>query len=117
MGHSWSSDVISLVVHSLMNVFSSSVCFWVVIVGNFLEDFNVRFVDSFSLWNPLGVNFILENSLGWFNILHVFFDIILFSMLKIFISLSSSSPVVGNFNCVVELEMGWGSVGSWGEFG
>lgn len=117
MGHSWSSDVISLVVHSLMNVFSSSVHFWAVIVSNFLEDLNVRFVDSFSLWNPLGVNFILENSLGWFNVLHVFFDIILFSMLKIFISLSSSSPVVGNFNCVVELEMGWGSVGSWGEFG
>lgn len=87
------------------------------IVGNFLEDLNVRLVDSFSLWNPLGVNFILENSLGWSNGFSVSVDITSSFFMKIFISLSSSSPVVGNFNGIVELDMGWGSGGSWGEFG
>jgi hypothetical protein len=85
--------------------------------GNFVKDLNVRFVDLFGLWDPFGLNFLLENFLLWFNILGVVLDISLNFITEILVSLSSSSVVVGNLLRFLELESGWTFSASWGIFG
>ena len=86
-------------------------------VDNFLEDLDVRFVDGFGGWDPLGVDFVLENVSGWGNSLVEVGDIILDVISEVLISLGSSSVVVGNLHWVLELDVSWSGGGSWGEFG
>jgi len=64
--------------------------------NDLLEDSDVRSVDLLSLWDPGIVNLILEGSFSWGNLLSVVDEISLDVSMKIFVSLSGSSVVVGN---------------------
>jgi hypothetical protein len=88
----------------------------VLIVDNFLDDLSIRSVDSLSGWDPLVVDFVLENVSGWSNLLVEVLDITSDTLPEILISLSGSSIVVGNSLLVVHLDMSWSFSGSWSKF-
>jgi len=64
--------------------------------SDFLDDSNVRSVDLLSLWDPGIVDLFLESSFSWGNLFSVVDEISLDVSMKIFVSLSGSSVVVGN---------------------
>lgn len=64
--------------------------------NDLLEDSDVRSVDLLSLWDPGIVDLFLEGSLSWGNLFSVVDEISLDVSMKIFVSLSGSSVVVGN---------------------
>lgn len=64
--------------------------------NDLLEDSDVRSVDLLSLWDPGIVDLILEGSFSWGNLFSVVDEISLDVSMKIFVSLSGSSVVVGN---------------------
>jgi len=66
--------------------------------NDLLEDSNVRSVDLLSLWDPGIVDLILEGSFSWGNLFSVVDEISLDVSMKIFVSLSGSSVVVGNLD-------------------
>lgn len=85
-------------------------------VNNFFNDLNVRFVDLFSLWDPLFVNFTGELFFGWGNLFRVVDDVTSDVSSEILVSLGGSSPVVGNLYSVFELKSSWSLSRCWGEF-
>jgi hypothetical protein len=86
-------------------------------VDNFFNNSNIFVLESLSSWNPLSVDLSLELSLGWFDGSSVSHEISLDVSSEILVSLSSSSPFVGNLKWSLELDVSWMSIGSWGEFG
>lgn len=66
--------------------------------NDLLEDSDVRSVDLLSLWDPGIVDLILEGSFSWGNLFSVVDEISLDVSMKIFVSLSGSSVVVGNLD-------------------
>jgi len=66
--------------------------------SDFLDDSNVRSVDLLSLWDPGIVDLFLESSFSWGNLFSVVDEISLDVSMKIFVSLSGSSVVVGNLD-------------------
>jgi len=116
----WLVDTGGVVVESMMDILMESIKFFFGMsiweIENFLNNGDVRSVDLFDLWNPLAVNFVLEGSLGWCNCFVVVHDIVLDFLTEILVSLSGNSIVVGNFTCVLELEVSGMLVGHWGVF-
>lgn len=112
----WLSDIMGVGMNSLMESIESFVGMSTWESHNFLDDEDIRLVDLFGLWNPLAVNFVLKSLFGWSNLIVVLVEIFLDILTEILISLSGSSPVVGNFFSVLELEGSGMLVGSWGVF-
>jgi len=120
VGELWLIDTSGCVGMHMMHILMESIEFFFGMsiweIENFLNNGDVRSVDLFGLWNPLAVNFVLEGTLCWCNCFVVVHDIVLDFLTEILVSLSGRSIVVGNFNCVFELEVSGFGVGSWGEF-
>lgn len=85
-------------------------------VDDLLYDFNVFLMDSVNVWNPLAVHLVLELLSSWSSLFDVLFDISDFFVSKIFVSLGSSSPFVRDSHWVLELNVGWSSLGCWSHF-
>lgn len=66
--------------------------------SDLLDDSDVRSVDLLSLWDPGIVDLFLESSFSWGNLFSVVDEISLDVSMKIFVSLSGSSVVVGNLD-------------------
>jgi len=92
---------------------SSRVTHWEVhdLSGNLL----IRVVDGFSIWEPFGLNFVLEGLSLWLNGLTVIHNISHDLVSEILVSLTGASPVVASLSCVGLTNTSWGSSGRWGE--